>query len=1085
MNNPHIVRKTTSPTSAPPETGIHWINTATNEEFFSIGTVSVSDWIRRGLSSSADSLVTTAYNQTGATIPAFSVVYINGAQGSLPTITLAQANSETTSSKTYGITATSVTNNNQVTIVSMGLLANVNTSGFVDGDALWLSPSVAGGVTTTKPTAPNHAVFIGFVTRSHPTLGRVEVKVQNGYELNELHNVLINGVANRQPLVYDSATSLWKNSSLTKSDVGLNNVDNTSDASKPVSTATQSAIDGKQDLISGGASTITTTDLTPSKVLVSDISGKVAVSPANATSLAFLDATSSIQTQLDAKALESQVIKKDGSVSFTANQSMGNHRITDVTDPSNAQDVATKSFVENLVSGLDWKQAVHAASIGNVNIASAPASIDSHTLDPLQRVLLKDQSTPSQNGIYVFNGAGNALTRSSDADTWDELVGAVVYVEQGTTNQGAKFNATIVSGGTLGVTPVTFTVFSTASSLTGVGTTGYNAYWNGSANISSEQYVNQSRGGFGTDTTAFNGYVKATSGVFTASTLTSGDVSNSSSVTGASVTNALNTLDTGKVSKSGDTMTAGLTINSAGNSNYLYSGGSQLNTTNPANYAGYFNNSFGVTNGENFTDGTATYFSLGNDNALTGAYSRVVLYNDKIKMFYNDGITTMPILPTANDEVVVKKYVDDTFLPLAGGTLTDNLIFQTGIFTEKSTHNRFGITHENTVDPNTYSSLTTNEITFNTVVGLDAKSVTATAYNIQVQNDTDASGIFRTTVEPARIRIYNAVSGIGTIPTTPIDPEEVTTKFYTDATFAKLSGATFTGSVSATNLSGTNTGDETATTIKTKLGASSASNDGYLSQTDWSTFNNKEPLHFIPALDGTETFRGYLTQNNSTTITAQNIAAIAANGTATARAVASTNMQTKQVRAAYAVSTPAANGLCGLRATQLLWSIGSGFKFHTTFAYTDSAYNAGALQYYGLHSVAGGQNISTTISVSSLTNIIAIGSDSGDTALSIFHNDATGTATKITLNATDFPANRTAGAASTDIFSIEFYNALGSSEVKYRVVNLTTQVTAQGTLTTDLPLSSQLLTFQLVRTSGLSSNACSMDFTKAGIWSIN
>lgn len=293
------------------------------------------------------------------------------------------------------------------------------------------------------------------------------------------------------------------------------------------------------------------------------------------------------------------------------------------------------------------------------------------------------------------------------------------------------------------------------------------------------------------------------------------------------------------------------------------------------------------------------------------------------------------------------------------------------------------------------------------------------------------------------------------------------------------------GTILGSNLTNTNTGDETATTIRTKIGAATASNNGYLSSTDWTTFNNKEPAHFIPKLNGNETFRGYLTQNNSATITADNIAAIAANGTATARAVASTNTQTKQVRASYAVSTPAANGLCGLRATQLLWAIGSGFKFHTTFAYTDSAYNAGALQYYGLHSLATGQNISSTISVASLTNIIVIGSDAGDTALSIYHNDATGTATKITLNATDFPANRTAGAASTDIFSIEFYNALGSSEVKYRVVNLTTQVTAQGTLSTDLPLSSQLLTFQLIRTSGTSSNACSMDFTKAGVWSLN
>jgi len=103
--------------------------------------------------------------------------------------------------------------------------------------------------------------------------------------------------------------------------------------------------------------------------------------------------------------------------------------------------------------------------------------------------------------------------------------------------------------------------------------------------------------------------------------------------------------------------------------------------------------------------------------------------------------------------------------------------------------------------------------------------------------------------------------------------------------------------------------------------------------------------------------------------------------------------------------------------------------------------------------------------------------------LSIFHN-AGGTSTKITLSATDFPCNRTAGAASTDIFKLELYNAIGSSSVLYRVTNLTSGVVAQGTLSSNLPASTTLLTFQAIRTSGASSNACSMDLTKLGVWSL-
>jgi hypothetical protein len=89
---------------------------------------------------------------------------------------------------------------------------------------------------------------------------------------------------------------------LDKAAVGLSNVDNTSDANKPISTATQTALDGKQATITGAATTIDTEDLTASRALVSDGSGKVAVSDVTSTELGYLDGvTSAVQTQVDAK----------------------------------------------------------------------------------------------------------------------------------------------------------------------------------------------------------------------------------------------------------------------------------------------------------------------------------------------------------------------------------------------------------------------------------------------------------------------------------------------------------------------------------------------------------------------------------------------------------------------------------------------------------------------------------------------------------------------------------------------------------------------------------------------------------------
>lgn len=153
-------------------------------------------------------------NISGATIPKKSVVYINGASGNRPTIAYSQANTESTSSKTFGICEDNILHNGVGYVVVEGQLQNVDTSMFTEGQVLWLSPTTPGAMTTTKPTAPNHMVFIGYVVRSHPTEGIIEVKIQNGFELNELHDVSITSPSAKQALVYDAATSLWKNQSL-------------------------------------------------------------------------------------------------------------------------------------------------------------------------------------------------------------------------------------------------------------------------------------------------------------------------------------------------------------------------------------------------------------------------------------------------------------------------------------------------------------------------------------------------------------------------------------------------------------------------------------------------------------------------------------------------------------------------------------------------------------------------------------------------------------------------------------------------------------------------------------------------------
>ncbi len=103
-----------------------------------------------------------------------------------------------------------------------------------------------------------------------------------------------------------------------------------------------------------------------------------------------------------------------------------------VDAPTADTHVTNKAYVDALAAGLTWKNAVHVMSTTDVSISSAPAAIDGHTLNSGERVLLTGQTTDTQNGIYVFNGAGSAMTRALDADVFGELNGAAVFVQQGT-----------------------------------------------------------------------------------------------------------------------------------------------------------------------------------------------------------------------------------------------------------------------------------------------------------------------------------------------------------------------------------------------------------------------------------------------------------------------------------------------------------------------------------------------------------------------------------------------------------------------------------------------------------------------------
>jgi hypothetical protein len=228
-------------------------------------------------------------NAESTTITKGQAVYAFGGQGDRLKVKLAYNTADSTSAQTVGIVlSTSIAANQKGLIIVNGQLDGLSlfpTSTWADGDAVYLG-ATAGTVTNVKPYAPNHLVYLGFVTTaSNGSAGRMYVRVQNGYEMQELHNVSAQTPSNNDILKYNTTTSLWE---------------------------TSNALSTKQDTITGAASTITTSNLTPSTALVSNGGGKVASSAVTTTELGRLvGVTSDIQTQLDNKI--------SSSVSFLSN----------------------------------------------------------------------------------------------------------------------------------------------------------------------------------------------------------------------------------------------------------------------------------------------------------------------------------------------------------------------------------------------------------------------------------------------------------------------------------------------------------------------------------------------------------------------------------------------------------------------------------------------------------------------------------------------------------------------------------------------------------------------------------------------
>jgi len=176
-----------------------------------------------GAATTSEALRTYVKNSSGSTITKGQVVYVTGADGTNALIGLATASTEAGSSKTLGIAANTMTNNAFGYVIENGQISNVDTSAANAGDSVWLGNAPGSYTSANPPAKPSNSVYLGVVTKANPSTGEILVKVQNGYELNELHDVNAGSPADGEALIWQDSTSQWVNGSVSGG-VGLDAV---------------------------------------------------------------------------------------------------------------------------------------------------------------------------------------------------------------------------------------------------------------------------------------------------------------------------------------------------------------------------------------------------------------------------------------------------------------------------------------------------------------------------------------------------------------------------------------------------------------------------------------------------------------------------------------------------------------------------------------------------------------------------------------------------------------------------------------------------------------------------------------------
>jgi hypothetical protein len=364
-----------------------------------------------------------ATNDEAVTINKGQPVYMFAAQGDRVSVKLAYNTGDATSAKTLGVCAENIAAGQAGMILCQGVQDGLDMSAYNPGDTLYLG-ATAGSLTSTKPYAPNHLVYIGVVERANAGNGRLYVRVQNGYELDELHNVSAQSPSNGQVLIYNASTSLWEKNTLT--DGTAISITEGPGSITVTNTGVTSAVAGTGISVSGATGAVTITNSAPDQTV--SLTGGTGISTSGTYPNFTITNSAPDQTVSLTGAGTTSITGTYPNFTVTSNdQYVGT--VTSVTGTSPVASSGGATPAISLASGYGDTQNPYASKTANFVLAAPDGSAGVPTF---RAIVAADIPTLNQNTtgtasnvtgtVAIANGGTGETTRQA---AMDALAGAV------------------------------------------------------------------------------------------------------------------------------------------------------------------------------------------------------------------------------------------------------------------------------------------------------------------------------------------------------------------------------------------------------------------------------------------------------------------------------------------------------------------------------------------------------------------------------------------------------------------------------------------------------------------------------------